>query len=78
MCYSFALIFQSESARQAEALRVTRDKVSELTEELRNKEALYTHLQAEYAKVSKDISRYFNVTTFKLSNTVVPRILIFS
>lgn len=47
----------SESARQVEALRVTRDKVSELTEELRNKEELHTHLQAEYAKVSKDISR---------------------
>ncbi|XP_034246632.1 coiled-coil domain-containing protein 22 homolog [Thrips palmi] len=47
----------SESARQVEALRITRDKVSELTEELRNKEELYKHLQAEYAKVSKDISR---------------------
>lgn len=48
---------QSESARQAEALRVTRDKVTELTEELKNKEELHSHLQAEYAKVSKDISR---------------------
>ncbi|KAJ1530455.1 hypothetical protein ONE63_005357 [Megalurothrips usitatus] len=47
----------SESARQAEALRITREKVAELTEDLRNKEALHSHLQAEYAKVSKDISR---------------------
>lgn len=72
------MIFQSESARQVEALRVTRDKVSELTEELRNKEALYTHLQAEYAKVSKDISRYFNVTTPKFPNKVTTTIFIFS
>ncbi|KAE8750456.1 hypothetical protein FOCC_FOCC002750 [Frankliniella occidentalis] len=47
----------SESARTAEALRVTREKVSELTEEVRNKEQLHTLLQAEYAKVSKDNSR---------------------
>lgn len=52
---------QSESARQVEALRITRDKVSELTEELRIKEELHTHLQAEYAKVSKDISRYLKL-----------------
>ncbi|KAK3916236.1 Coiled-coil domain-containing protein 22-like protein [Frankliniella fusca] len=47
----------SESARTAEALRVTREKVAELTEEVRNKEQLHSYLQAEYAKVSKDNSR---------------------
>lgn len=48
-----------------EALRVTRDKVSELNEELRNKEELHKHLQAEYAKVSKDISRQVKKMPFE-------------
>lgn len=44
----------SESQKQIDSVRALRDKVRELTEEVRGKESLHTQLLADYERISKD------------------------
>lgn len=49
---------QSESQRATEAVRSVREKMKELGEEARTKEALHRQLAADCEKLTKDISRW--------------------
>lgn len=51
------IFFQTESARQMDAAKETREKLIEMREELATKEALQARLQDEHSKLAKTVSR---------------------